>query len=375
MGIKTYRPVTPGLRHRTGNRFDELSGDAPYKPLLVSLPKSGGRDSRGHLSMRNRGGGHKQLYRVIDFKRDKIGIPGTVETVEYDPNRSSFISLVKYRDGERRYIIYPAGLQVGQEIVSTDRQADILPGNAMPLRFIPLGTVIHNIELRKDKGGQVAKSAGAGAQILAKEGDYAQVRLPSSEIRKVHLDCRATIGQIGNARPLEHQRRQGRPEPLEGHPAARPRHGHESHRPSARRRRGQGQGRPPSGQPGRHPDQGLQDPQEQADPGLHRPAQEQVIMSRSLHKGPFIDGHLLEKVQALSTPAGKRQVVKTWSRRSTIIPEMVGMTIGVHNGRKFIPVFVTENMVGHKLGEFSPTRHFKGHTSKTAKQLKVGKTP
>jgi large subunit ribosomal protein L2 len=198
MGIKTYRPRTPGLRHRTGNRFEELSGDGPYKPLLVFLPKSGGRDSRGHLSMRNRGGGHKKLYRVIDFKRDKIDIPGTVETVEYDPNRSSFISLVKYRDGERRYIIYPVGLQVGQAIVSTDRQADILPGNAMPLRFIPLGTVIHNIELRKDKGGQVAKSAGAGAQILAKEGDYAQVRMPSSEIRKVHLDCRATIGQIGN---------------------------------------------------------------------------------------------------------------------------------------------------------------------------------
>jgi large subunit ribosomal protein L2 len=198
MGIKTYRPITPGLRHRTGNRYEELSGDGPFKPLLVSLSKSGGRDSRGRLSMRNRGGGHKQLYRVIDFKRDKIDIPGKVETVEYDPNRSSFISLVKYRDGERRYIIYPAGLQVGQEIVSTDRQADILPGNAMPLRFIPLGTIIHNIELRKDKGGQVAKSAGAGAQILAKEGDYAQVRLPSSEIRKVHLDCRATIGQIGN---------------------------------------------------------------------------------------------------------------------------------------------------------------------------------
>ena len=198
MGIKTYRPTTPGMRHRTTNRYEELSGDGPYKPLLVSLPKSGGRDSRGHLSMRNRGGGHKQLYRVIDFKRDKIGIPGIVETVEYDPNRSSFISLVKYRDGERRYIIYPSGLKVGQEVVSTDRQADILPGNAMPLRFIPLGTVIHNIELRKDKGGQVAKSAGAGAQILAKEGDYAQVRLPSSEIRKVHLDCRATIGQIGN---------------------------------------------------------------------------------------------------------------------------------------------------------------------------------
>lgn len=198
MGIKTYRPLTAGLRHRTGLTYEELTGDAPYRPLLEPRPKSGGRNNKGRLSTRHRGGGNKRLYRRIDFRRDKLEIPGQVETIEYDPNRSSFISLVKYRDGERRYIIYPAGLQVGQEVVSTDRQADILPGNAMPLRFIPLGTIIHNIELRKDKGGQVAKSAGAGAQILAKEGDYAQVRLPSSEIRKVHLDCRATIGQIGN---------------------------------------------------------------------------------------------------------------------------------------------------------------------------------
>jgi large subunit ribosomal protein L2 len=202
MGIKSYRPMTPGLRHRTTNQYEELTGDRPWKPLLVSLPKSGGRDSRGHLSIRNRGGGHKQLYRIVDAKRDKIGIPGVIETVEYDPNRSAFISLVKYRDGERRYILSPQGLKVGQEIVSADAQVDILPGNAMPLRFIPLGTVIHNIELRKNKGGQVAKSAGTGAQILAKEGEYAQVRLPSSEIRKIHLDCRATIGQIGN---LDHQ--------------------------------------------------------------------------------------------------------------------------------------------------------------------------
>jgi large subunit ribosomal protein L2 len=202
MGIKTYRPITPGQRHRTTNPYEDLSGDRPYKPLIVSLPKSGGRDSRGHLSIRHRGGGHKKLYRIVDFKRDKINVPGVVETVEYDPNRSSYISLVKYRDGERRYILSPQGLKVGQDIVSSDHQVDILPGNAMPLRFIPLGTVIHNIELRKDKGGQVAKSAGTGAQILAKEGDYAQVRLPSSEIRKIHLDCRATIGQIGN---LDHQ--------------------------------------------------------------------------------------------------------------------------------------------------------------------------
>jgi large subunit ribosomal protein L2 len=202
MGTKTYRPVTAGLRHRTGHTFEELTTGHPHKPLLKSFSKSGGRDSRGRLSIRNRGGGHKRLYRIIDFKRDKIDIPGAIETVEYDPNRSAFISLVKYRDGERRYVLSPLNLKVGQEVVSSNTQVDILPGNAMPLRFIPLGTIIHNIEMKKDKGGQIAKTAGAGAQILAKEGDYAQVRLPSSEIRKIHLDCRATIGQIGN---LDHQ--------------------------------------------------------------------------------------------------------------------------------------------------------------------------
>jgi large subunit ribosomal protein L2 len=152
--------------------------------------------------MRNRGGGHKKMYRVIDFRRDKLEIPGIVETVEYDPNRSSFISLVKYQDGERRYILAPQDLRVGQTIVSSDKIVDIVPGNATLLRNIPLGTVIHNIELQKDKGGQIVRTAGAGAQILAKEGHFAQVRLPSSEIRKVHLDCRATIGQVGN---LDHQ--------------------------------------------------------------------------------------------------------------------------------------------------------------------------
>jgi len=202
MAIKSYRPATSGLRHRTGLSFEELTVRKPYKPLLQSFSKSGGRDSRGHLSIRHRGGGHKRMYRMIDFKRDKINIPGFVETIEYDPNRSSFISLIKYKDGERRYIVAPLNLKVGQAIVSSDSQVDILPGNTIPLRYIPLGTIIHNIELRKNKGGQIAKAAGSGAQILAKEGEYAQVRLPSSEIRKIHLDCRATIGQVGN---LDHQ--------------------------------------------------------------------------------------------------------------------------------------------------------------------------
>jgi len=202
MGIKTYRPQTAGLRHRTGLTYEELSGDKPHKSLLVRLTRSGGRNNKGHLSMRNRGGGFRKMYRVIDFRRDKLDIPGIVETTEYDPNRSAFISLVKYRDGERRYILTPLDLKVGQAIVSSDQVVDILPGNATLLRNLPLGTIVHNVELQRNKGGQIVRTAGAGAQILAKEGEFAQLRLPSSEIRKVHLFCRATIGQIGN---LDHQ--------------------------------------------------------------------------------------------------------------------------------------------------------------------------
>jgi large subunit ribosomal protein L2 len=186
------------MRQRTGLTYEELTVREPYKPLTQSLKKSGGRNSSGQISVRHRGGGHKRLYRIIDFKRNKIDIPGEVETIEYDPNRSAFISLIKYRDGERRYILSPMNLTVSQAIISSNKQVDILPGNSMPLRFIPLGSVIHNIELRNGKGGQVVRSAGSSAQILAKEGNYAQIRMPSSEIRRIHLDCRATIGQVSN---------------------------------------------------------------------------------------------------------------------------------------------------------------------------------
>ena len=202
MGIKSYRPISAGQRHKTGLTYVELTGDRPHKPLLESLPKKGGRDNRGRLTMRHRGGGNKTMYRIIDFRRDKLDVPGVVATVEYDPNRSSFISLIKYRDGERRYILTPLEMKVGQTIISSDRVVDVLPGNATLLRNIPLGTVIHNIEIHKDRGGQMCRTAGSGAQILAKEGAFAQVRLPSSEIRKIHLDCRAVIGQVGN---LDHQ--------------------------------------------------------------------------------------------------------------------------------------------------------------------------
>lgn len=198
MGIKVYKPTTASMRQRTGLTYEELTVREPYKPLTQSLKKSGGRNSQGKISVRHRGGGHKRLYRVIDFKRSKIDIPGEVETIEYDPNRSAFISLIKYRDGERRYILAPMDVTVSQAIISSNKQVDILPGNSMPLRFIPLGSIIHNIELRNGKGGQVVRSAGSSAQVLAKEGHYAQIRMPSSEIRRIHLDCRATIGQVSN---------------------------------------------------------------------------------------------------------------------------------------------------------------------------------
>jgi len=198
MGIKVYKPTTSSMRHRTGLTYEELTVREPHKPLTQPLKKSGGRNSSGRISVRHRGGGHKRLYRIIDFKRNKFEIPGEVETIEYDPNRSAFISLIKYKDGERRYILAPMNLAISQTIISSNKQVDMLPGNSMPLRFIPLGSIIHNIELRNGKGGQIVRSAGSSAQVLAKEGNYAQIRMPSSEIRRIHLDCRATIGQVSN---------------------------------------------------------------------------------------------------------------------------------------------------------------------------------
>ncbi|NIM14761.1 MAG: 50S ribosomal protein L2 [Candidatus Aminicenantes bacterium] len=198
MGIKTFKPTTPGQRGKTGYTFDELTTDKPYKKLVESLNKSGGRNSQGHTTIRFRGGGHKRKYRIIDFKRDKYEIPGTVETVEYDPNRSARIALVKYADGERRYMLAPLGLTVGDRVISTDKEADILPGNALPLKNIPVGTIIHNIEFNVGKGGQIARTAGAAATLMAKEGKYALIKMPSGELRKIILECRATVGQVGN---------------------------------------------------------------------------------------------------------------------------------------------------------------------------------
>lgn len=198
MGIKTYKPITPGQRGRTGYSFEELTTDKPYRKLLAPLKKSAGRNSDGRITIRFRGGGHKRKYRIIDFKRDKFEINGTIETIEYDPNRTPRIALVKYEDGERRYILAPLGIKVGDRIISSDREADILPGNALRLKYIPVGTIIHNIEYKVGRGGQIARSAGTAATLMAKEGSYALIKMPSGELRKIILECRATVGQLGN---------------------------------------------------------------------------------------------------------------------------------------------------------------------------------
>ena len=197
MAIKSYRPTTPSRRHMTVTDFRGLSRVKPEKSLLEPLKKTAGRNSYGRITVRHHGGGNKQKYRIIDFKRDKVDMPATVMTLEYDPNRSAHIALLKYEDGEKRYILAPNDLRVG-DVVLSGETADIKPGNCLPIKNIPLGTMIHNIELYPGRGGQLVRSAGAAAQLMAKEGEAAQVRLPSGEVRYIKMNCRATIGQVGN---------------------------------------------------------------------------------------------------------------------------------------------------------------------------------
>jgi len=201
MGIKKLKPTSPGRRFMTVDDFSDITKTEPEKSLVEPLVKKAGRGAGGRISVRHKGGGHKRLYRIIDFKRDKDGIPAKVAAIEYDPNRSARIALLHYADGEKRYIIAPLGLKVG-DIVESGENADIKPGNALPLKKIPVGTIVHNLELIPGKGGQVARSAGAACQIMAKEGEYVHVKLPSGEIRLFHENCKATVGQVGN---LEHE--------------------------------------------------------------------------------------------------------------------------------------------------------------------------
>ena len=197
MGIKKYKPITPGQRGMTVSTFEEITSSTPEKSLTVTLKKNAGRNFRGKITVRHQGGGYRHKYRVIDFKRNKDGIPATVKTIEYDPNRTANIALICYADGEKRYIIAPNELKVG-DVLYSGADADVKVGNALPLANIPVGTMIHNIELQPGKGAQLCRAAGNGAQLMAKEGAYAQVRLPSGEVRMIRMECRATIGEVGN---------------------------------------------------------------------------------------------------------------------------------------------------------------------------------
>ena len=201
MPLKTFKPTSPSRRYYSVLSTKDITKQEPERALLDHQHSTGGRNNRGRITSRFRGGGHKQRYRIVDFRRDKIGVPALIAAIEYDPNRTARLALLHYADGEKRYILAPDGIKVGDSVVSS-RNGDIKPGNSLPLRFVPLGTLVHNVELRKGKGGQMVRSAGAAATLMAKDGDYAQLRLPSTEIRKVHLDCRATIGQVSN---LDHQ--------------------------------------------------------------------------------------------------------------------------------------------------------------------------
>lgn len=198
MGIKKFRPTSPGTRFRSGSDYSDITTDKPHKPLTSTVKKTGGRNSQGRVTSFQRGGGNKRLYRIIDFKRNKTDVPGKVVSIEYDPNRSSRIALVSYADGEKRYILAPEGIVVGSTVMSGPN-VEVTIGNALPLRNIPVGTVVHNIEFKPGGGGKMVRAAGASAQIAAKDGDYAQIKLTSGEIRLVHLDCMATVGRIGNS--------------------------------------------------------------------------------------------------------------------------------------------------------------------------------
>ena len=369
MPLRSYKATSPGLRQMTRSTFEEITTKEPHKPLLEPQIRGSGRNNQGRLTVRHRGGGEKQHYRRIDFKRDKLGVPARLATIEYDPNRSARIGLLHYRDGEKRYMLLPHGLKVG-DVVVAGPDAEARVGNALPLANIPLGTTIHNIELVPGKGGQIVRSAGVSAQLLAKEGDvrHGPPAVGRDAPRPDALHGHRRPGQ--QPRPREPEPRQGRPRPAHGPAARGPRRRHEPARPSARRWRGQVPDRDAAQDPVGQARHGLPHPAVQDDRTAHRPlaasqvAGEEEPMSRSVKKGPFVEARLLGRIEEMNK-RNEKKVVKTWSRASVIFPTFIGHTIAVYNGKKHIPVYVTENMVGHRLGEFSPTRNYRGHGKHT----------
>ena len=345
MAIKKYNPTSPARRFMTVSDFAEITKKSPERSLLAKKDKHAGRNSYGRITVRHRGGGNRRKYRIIDFKRNKDGMPATVIGVEYDPNRSANIALVQYEDGEKAYIIAPIGLTDGDVVVSGEG-ADIKPGNALFIKDIPVGTLIHNIELYPGKGAQLVRSAGNSAQLMAKEGDYAQVRLPSGEVRMIRLDCKATIGVVGNQ---QHENvsigKAGRKRHMGWRPTVRGVVMNPNDHPH-----GGGEGKSPIGRP-----------------APVTPWGKPALGLKTRKTKNRTDKFIMKRIDAMNA-ANEKKVVKTWSRASTIFPEMVGHTIAVHDGRKHVPVFISEDMVGHRLGEFAPTRTYKGHAgAKTSK--------
>merc|ERR1711862_825676 len=313
-----------------------------------------GRNNLGIITIRHRGGGHKKQYRMVDFKRSKRNIVGLVNSIEYDPNRNARIALIHYIDGEKRYILHPNNLNVGDTILSGKGIAlDI--GNALPLSEIPLGTSVHNIELIPNRGGQLVRSAGTSAKIIAKQENFITVRLPSKEIRLIHKGCFATIGELSNNDGfLIKSGKAGRTRWLGKRPTVRGSVMNPCDHPH-----GGGEGRAPIGRnkpltPWGKPALGKKTRKTKKFSNII------LNMSRSLKKGPFVAYHLLKKINKMKTE-GKKEVITTWSRSSAILPNMVGFTIAVYNGKQHVPIFISDQLIGHKLGEFISTRTFKSH--------------
>ena len=363
MALRQFNPVTASLRGTVLINRSELWKGKPVKTLTEGKSGTGGRNNHGRITSRFIGGGHKQAYRFVDFKRRKFDVPATVERLEYDPNRTAFIALVKYQDGELSYILAPQRLRAGDSVVSGQR-VDIKPGNAMPMAAIPVGTIIHNIEMKPGAGGKIARAAGTYAQLVGKDAGWAQIKLvlgrTAHGARRVHgLDRRGV--EPGQHEPED---RQGRSHALAGQAAAQPRRGDEPGGSSAGRRRGPQLGRAASGLAVGQADQGLQDAAATSGTdNIDHPAPQQGqvrwrVPSGRVRSSTAICSHKAEASRA----SGRNEIIRIWSRRSTILPQFVGLTFGVYNGHKFLPVQVNENMVGHKFGEFSPTRTFTGHS-------------
>ena len=365
MALRKRKPTSPGRRFQTVADFSEVTRDRPERSLVDKKTSTGGRNVHGRKTSRHRGGGHKQRYRVIDFRRHKDGVPAVVAAIEYDPNRSCRIALLHYLDGEKRYILAPRGLAVGDRLQS-GQGSEIRPGNALPLRYIPVGTTVHNIELQPGGGGKLARSAGL-VDRPAGQGGLLRHPPPALDRDAPRVDRLPGHDRRGRQRRARaDQDRQGRPQPLEGRAPADPWRRHEPRRPPARWWRGQ-----VLGWPSPHVAVGQE--------GRPHPQEEQVVRQASScvaavpaarggnprcrapsRRAPSSTSTCSSKVDALNSK-NEKKVIKTWSRRSTIIPDMVGHTVAVHDGRKHVPVYVTEAMVGHKLGEFAPTRTFRYH--------------